>query len=277
MIRINFVKLPLNYNQKTIENAVCKELRIDKRAIEHFTLNRLSVDARKKTDIKFIATIDVFLKTNESTVLSKAKNINAAKALPYEYNFLVNKEGFGTNPVVVGSGPAGLFAAYILAKGGTNPIVIERGSQVAARVQDVESFWLKGQFNPASNVQFGEGGAGTFSDGKLTAGSKDTRKNLVLQTFAENGAPPEILYTAKPHIGTDYLRKVVVNIRKQTIALGGKFLFNTQLIDVKTKENIVVAAVVKNEESAYKIDTDCIVLAIGHSARDTFEMLNDKK
>ncbi len=183
----------------------------------------------------------------------------------------VAKSSFKKRPVVVGCGPCGLFAAYILALSGANPLLIERGKCVEERIQDVESFWTKRRFNPVSNVQFGEGGAGTFSDGKLTTQISDPLCAEVLHTFVECGADEDILYTAKPHLGTDRLVDIVKNLRNKIIALGGEVHFEETLNSISV-ENGRLQGITANCD----YDTDCLILAIGHSARDTFEMLNNK-
>lgn len=273
MIRVNNIHIPLDYNDEIIRKKVAKELRIDKKAIVNASLFRRSVDARKKDNIFFLCAIDVELNTNEDTVLRKCKN--ASKVTPYNYE--VGQWKDKPSPVVVGMGPAGLFAALILAQSGANPIVIERGRDVDSRTDDVQKFWQTGQLDMVSNVQFGEGGAGTFSDGKLNTGTKDLRQRKVLEEFVKHGAPDEILYNAKPHIGTDKLRITVKNIREEIISLGGQVLFETKLVGFESKDSRITCAVIEKKGITEKISTDSIILAIGHSARDTFEMLYDKK
>lgn len=273
MIRINNIRLSLDYTNSTIKRKISTQLRIDENAIKSCNIFRRSVDARKKDNINFLATVDVELSINEDKIIKKNSNIQAVQP----YHFSIPKWKGGATPVIVGSGPAGLFAALILAKSGAKPILIERGKDVDRRTEDVNSFWTKGNLNTQSNVQFGEGGAGTFSDGKLNSGTKDVRQRKVLEEFVLHGAPEEILYNAKPHIGTDKLKNTIKNIRKEIIELGGSVLFETQLTDLKTKDSKIVGAVVNSESKAEIIDTDSIILAIGHSARDTFEMLYDKK
>ena len=179
-----------------------------------------------------------------------------------------------SRPVIVGSGPAGLFCAYMLSSYGYKPLVIERGESIDDRIKSVEEFWNNNKLNINSNIQFGEGGAGTFSDGKLNTMVKDKRfiQKKVFEIFIENGAPEEIMYDYKPHIGTDILRKVVKNIREKIIKMGGEFRFNTCLTNIYYKENKITSIEINNSEI---IETDVLVLAIGHSARDTFNMLYD--
>lgn len=272
MIRISNVHIPLDYSDETIKNKSAKELRIDKNAIKSVSIFRRSVDARKKDNIYFLCSIDVELNINENSVLKKCKN--AVKVTPYKYD--IKEWKGGTSPVVVGMGPAGLFAALILAQSGAKPILIERGRDIDKRHDDVQKFWLTGKLDTSSNVQFGEGGAGTFSDGKLNTGTKDIRQRKVLEEFVRHGAPDEILYNAKPHIGTDKLKITVKNIREEIISLGGTVLFETKLTGFNIKGGRITGAVVENQCRNEIIETDNIILAIGHSARDTFEMLFDK-
>lgn len=273
MIRINNVHIPLDYDNNVIKKKVAKELRIDKNAIKSISIFRRSVDARKKDNIYFLCSIDVELNTNEDNVLKKAKN--ATKAAPYNYE--IKKWKGNISPLVVGMGPAGLFAGLILAQSGAKPIVIERGKDVDSRTADVNRFWTKGVLDTSSNVQFGEGGAGTFSDGKLNTGTKDLRQRKVLEEFVKHGAPEEILYNAKPHIGTDKLKVTVKNIRNEIISLGGTVLFETKLVGINYDNGNIKSAVVEKDGKTEIIETDNIILAIGHSARDTFEMLYNCK
>lgn len=273
MIRINNIRLPLDYTNSTIRRKISKHLRIDEKAIKSCNIFRRSVDARKKDNISFLAAIDVDLSINEDKIVKKCSGAQTVQ--PYHYN--IPKWNGGATPVIVGSGPAGLFAALILAQSGAKPILIERGKDIDRRTDDVNNFWTSGKLNTQSNVQFGEGGAGTFSDGKLNSGTKDVRQRKVLEEFVSHGAPEEILCNAKPHIGTDKLKITIKNIRKKIIELGGTVMFETQLTDIKTKDDKVISAVVNKNGKTEIIDTDCIILAIGHSARDTFEMLYDKK
>ncbi len=276
MIRINSISLGLDYSEKTIEKRICRELRISPEEIESFSLLKRSIDARKKSDIHFTATIDVNLNSNENKVLSRSKSKKAVITEPYKYE-LPKAKKLETRPLIVGFGPAGMFAGLILAQAGANPIIVERGQDCDSRVKSVEGFIKTGRLNTESNIQFGEGGAGTFSDGKLNTGTKDSRARNVLLEFVKHGAPEEILYNAKPHIGTDKLRDVVKNIRKTIISLGGEVLFETKLISVNFKNNKTVSAVVEKHGNKTVIETENIILAIGHSARDTFKMLSDKR
>lgn len=272
MIRLNNVHLPLSYDSEVVLKKATSILKIEKKTVKSCNIFRRSVDARKKDNIYFLATIDLELFCNEEKVCKTCKDAIITK--PYEYN--VEKFGGGASPVVVGAGPAGLFAALILAQSGANPILIERGRDVDKRTEDVNNFWKSGIIDTTSNVQFGEGGAGTFSDGKLNTGTKDNRQRKVLEEFVKNNAPEEILYNAKPHIGTDKLKTTVKNIRNQIISLGGKVMFETKLVDFETSNNKVISAKIEHNGSIDTIETNAIILAIGHSARDTFEMLAEK-
>ena len=272
MIRITGIRLPLDYSDQTIRKKVCRELRIDNNSIKEISLFRRSIDARKKNDVHFTATVDVLTNVNENSVLSRAKNKKASIAKPYEYEIPRHKR-LNNRPVIVGFGPAGMFAGLILALAGERPIIVERGEDCDSRVAQIKRFIERGKLNKESNIQFGEGGAGTFSDGKLNTGTKDIRARKVLIEFVNHGAPDEILYNAKPHIGTDKLRNVIKNIRNHIIELGGEVNFNTKLISYTEKEGRITSATVSNGNIKRIIETDSLILAIGHSSRDTLEML----
>lgn len=261
MIRIRQIKMDINHTYEDLENKISKIL---KAKPEKITINKKSIDARK--DIKFIYEVDAEIK-NENKYLNK----NIIKTPKEEYEIKKTKHKNLTHkPIIVGSGPSGLFAAYILTKAGYNPIIIDRGEDIDKRVNTVNKFWKENILNPQSNVQFGEGGAGTFSDGKLNTSVKDKegRKKFILKTFVKFGAPEEILYENKPHIGTDKLRKVIKNMRNYIIKHGGTFKFNTKLNDIIIDEKLKKVKI--NNEI---IPCEILILALGHSARDTFEML----
>lgn len=272
MIRITNIHLPLNYDDNTLIKLVATTLKIDKRAIKSCSLFRRSVDARKKDNIYFLTSIDVELNQNEEKICKKCKN--AEIVTPYSYE--PPKWEGGATPLIVGMGPAGLFAGLILAQSGAKPIIIERGRDVDKRTEDVNTFWKTGILDTSSNVQFGEGGAGTFSDGKLNSGTKDIRQRKVFLEFVKHGADEEILYNAKPHIGTDKLKITIKNIRNEIIKLGGKVMFETKLLGINTIDEKVKSAIIETNGKQDIIETDSIILAIGHSARDTFEMLHEK-
>lgn len=278
MIRVRQVSVSVDTtNEKTIKEALARKLKINSSDIIAFKINKESIDARFKPNINFIYEIDVQLK-NEEQIFKKHKKSNDILLTPIEkYNFKPSGEQILTNrPIVVGSGPAGLFAAYMLAKEGYKPLVIERGEKVEDRVKTVAEFWKSNILKSNSNVQFGEGGAGTFSDGKLNTLVKDPEKRgkFVFETFVKYGADPRILYVNKPHIGTDILIEIVKNMRNKILEMGGEFKYNTTLTDIVIENNEVKAAILNNAE---KIKTEVLVLAIGHSARDTFKMLLDKR
>ena len=275
MIKISDMKFPVDYTEKDIQQRIAKELRIEKERIKRFSIARRSVDARKKNDVKFIISVNAEIEGDEKKVISRAKSKNVTTAKPFTYKIEKCRE-MKNPPVIVGFGPAGLFAGLFLARAGANPIILERGEDVDSRTKAVENFWNNREFSPLSNVQFGEGGAGTFSDGKLNTGTKDIRSRIVLEEFVAHGAPDEILYNAKPHIGTDKLKTTVKNIREEIISLGGQVYFSTKLTDINIKNGAVTGAVAEQNGKKLIFDTENLILAIGHSAYDTFRMLNAK-
>lgn len=272
MIRINQLKLPINHTAEEMEKKLCKILHIKKNDIEKISISKKSLDARKKPDLMFVYTVDVLLK-NESRLNKRLFGTNILKYQPerYEFNDFGN-EPMRHSPIVIGMGPAGLFAAYMLAKNGYRPIVLERGKAVEERKKDVDRYWETGVLDITSNVQFGEGGAGTFSDGKLNTVVKDKggKNHYVLETFCKFGADEEILYSNKPHIGTDVLIDVVKNMRNEIIRLGGDVRFESEVTGIEIKNNRIRSVLVNDE---YSIESDAVVMAIGHSARNTFEWL----
>lgn len=272
MIRIQQMKLPIDHSEEDIKTKAAETLKVSEEQIKSLSIYRKSTDARKKDEIMFIYALDVEL-YNDIKISKRNNNILLVEPFIYEVE-ITGEKPIEKRPVVVGSGPAGLFCALLLAEKGYEPIIIERGKKVKDRVKDIEKFWRDGILNEKSNIQFGEGGAGTFSDGKLNTLIKDRSKRgkKVLEEFVEAGAPEEILYLNKPHIGTDLLRNVIVNIRKKIIELGGTFRFDECVTDIYIKENNLYRIVTESDI----FDTDILVLAIGHSARDTFEMLSKK-
>ncbi len=265
MILVNNLKLSLDTNFSCLKSVVEKLLGIK---TDNVYLYRKSVDARKKDNVHFCCSVLVET-TNEQKLLKKCKN--AQIYINNEYIWQKANKEPRKHPVVVGLGPCGMFCALALARAGLKPLVIERGNDVDTRQKDVEKFLNGGALNPESNVQFGEGGAGTFSDGKLNSGIKDPRCRAVLKEFVSHGANENILTDAKPHIGTDILADVVKNIRKEIITLGGTVLFGNKLEKITIYNNVIKSVTVNGQE----IDCDTVILATGHSARDVFTFLRD--
>ena len=276
MIRISQIKMPLDASNDFLKNKAVKLLKIKTDDILKLELKRKSIDARKKNDIHFICTIDVTIKQNEDKILDKNQNNNITKATNNLYTYTKIIHNLQCRPIIVGSGPAGLFAGYILAKANLNPIIIEQGKDIDSRIKAVELMKTKGILDISTNIQFGEGGAGTFSDGKLNTGIKDPRINEVLKVFVSYGAPKEILYEAKPHIGTDILADVVKNIRKDIIKMGADVFFEYKLEDIIVDSGHITGINILTPEGEKYIETNDIILAIGHSSRDTFKMIYEK-
>ncbi|WP_273027852.1 NAD(P)/FAD-dependent oxidoreductase [Massilia timonae] len=281
MLRINELKLPLNHPEPALREAILARLGIDDADLVDFTVYKRSYDARKKAAIVLIYSIDAEVR-GEAAVLARLKQDQHVMPSPdVDYKFVqVNKPAPGTpRPVVVGTGPCGLFVALVLAQMGLNPIILERGKIVRERTVDTFGFWRKRKLNTESNVQFGEGGAGTFSDGKLYSQIKDTNHHgrKVLTEFVRFGAPEEIMYVSKPHIGTFRLVKMVEQMRAEIIRLGGEIRFETRVDDVLIEESGGVRQVVGVRlANGEEIATRHLTMAIGHSARDTFQMLYDR-
>lgn len=279
MIRIQQMKMPIQHKEKDIEQKIRKLLHVRQSQPLAFQIWKQSIDARRGQEASYVYTVDVNLgmkKGQEEKLLQKLHNrqVILAKKEPYRFP-QTGTLGLRHRPVIIGSGPAGLFCAYMLAFYGYQPIVIERGKMVSERRQDVEKFWQEGVLDTSSNVQFGEGGAGTFSDGKLNTLVKDLagRSHFVLEAFVRNGADSSILYVNKPHIGTDRLIQVVGNLREEIIRLGGTFRFETCLTDIQAEDGKLCSITVETAEGKRQIPVEVLVLAVGHSARDTFEML----
>lgn len=273
MLRINQLKLPVNHTKTDLSEKVKKILRC---SIEpEIFIVRRSVDARKKPELYFNYILDVKVK-NQKEVYRTCDKKQVTISEEKKYRFPVKNYTGEIRPVVIGMGPAGLFCGYMLAKAGFRPILLERGKTVEERTEDVERFWQLGKLDPKSNVQFGEGGAGTFSDGKLNTLVKDKygRNREVLSVFVKAGAPEEILYDQKPHIGTDVLAKVIRQIRKEILDLGGEVRFQTKVTGLLRQEDQLTGLLL---ESGEIIETNYAVLAVGHSARDTFYMLHEEQ
>ncbi|GKX30064.1 oxidoreductase [Vallitalea longa] len=275
MLRLQQIKLPLDHKEIDIYNKIKKELRIVDETKFSYKIVKKSIDARKKNDIRIVYTVDIKIK-NEGRILKNKKIRSVSLVSSKKYKFPNKNTDLNNRPIIIGSGPAGLFCGLILAENGYLPIILERGKDMDSRIKDVEQFVLTAKLSTESNIQFGEGGAGTFSDGKLNTLVKDKflRNKKVLEEFVECGAPEEILYYNKPHIGTDYLRKVVKNIRNKIIELGGDVRFNSKVTSLMVDNDSIAGVIINDDE---KILSDKIILAIGHSARDTFSMLKDNK
>ncbi len=275
MIRIRQVEVYFEKDSlEEIKKQTAIKLKINESQIQFIRVNKKSLDARKKPHLKFIYEVDIEVR-NEGQLLQRF-NKDVMKTPDEKYLFqITGTEKLNNKIVIVGAGPAGLFCAYLLAQNGYHPLIIERGEKVENRIKTVEDFWKTGKLNSNSNVQFGEGGAGTFSDGKLNTLTKDPahRMKKVFEIFVECGANPDIMYDYKPHIGTDVLRKVVRNMRDKIIEMGGEFRFQTCLTDLHIKNHHLVEIEVNGKEM---IPCSNLVLAIGHSARDTFQMLLEK-
>lgn len=280
MYRISQIKLALNEPKELLPKKIKKKLG-NSIKIKEYKIVKESIDARDKGDIKFVYTVDFDVEQRQGArkITLKPdpkKNLSIAPDMSYKAPEPGVRE-LKHRPVIAGFGPCGIFCALILAQQGYRPIVLERGKCVSERAEDVQNFWNGGALNTESNVQFGEGGAGTFSDGKLTTGIKDPRIHKVLSEFVSAGAPEEILYKNKPHIGTDLLRDVVANIREEIIRLGGEIRFSSKLVGIDAplgKIRAVKVQEVLNGES-YMLETENLVLAIGHSARDTFRYAHE--
>ncbi len=279
MIQISQVTMPVGHTEEELKKKAGKLLRISPAQIREIRIIRRSVDARKKQELKYVYTIAVSLK-NETDILKRSGGKNGIAAYK-EQRYVFPEPGnerLEHPPVIVGSGPAGLFCAWMLAKHGYRPVLLERGESASRRKEIVDFFWKTGVLDPDCNVQFGEGGAGTFSDGKLNTGvkgekDKNHRNQQVLDLFVQAGAPEQIRYDGRPHLGTDLLVKIVEHIRQEILDLGGTVRFRTTVTDLKIKNDTVYGVVTKDGE---EIPCEALVLAIGHSARDTFRMLESR-
>lgn len=272
MIRVRQIKVSVkNDNIDKLYSELVRKLKINVNDIVNVKVVKKSIDARHKDNVCFVYEVDVDVK--DISRIKFDNDVSMSVSNKYSYS-LSGSLSLNNRPIIVGSGPCGLFCAYELAKEGYRPIVIERGEDMDNRVKTVNDFWNNGKFNSNSNVQFGEGGAGTFSDGKLSTQIKDKNNRIgeVLNIFVENGAPKEILYDYMPHIGTDKLRDVVKNMRNKIISMGGEFRYNSCLNDINIEDGRVKSIIVNDDV----IDCEILILAIGHSARDTFRMLHDR-
>ncbi|MCQ2911043.1 MAG: hypothetical protein MJ244_02545 [Clostridia bacterium] len=266
MIRVKDIKISINAKEQNLKKALARKLKIYEDEILDVSIYKKSIDARNKDDIIFTYTLN-----------AKLKNENNFKDLIIEekdsYPHIEHKRKSDKRPVIVGAGPCGLFAGLVLAREGYKPIIFEQGKDVDERKKDIDKFWSEGKLNPLSNVQFGEGGAGTFSDGKLTTLINNPLCDYVLEEFERCGAPEEILYEAHPHVGTDNLINVIKNIRNKIIDLGGEVFFDEKIIDINFSDNKITSIKTSKDKT---VETDTVILAIGHSSRQTFELLKDK-
>ncbi len=276
MIRLTEIKLPLDHEEHEIQDAIEAKLGITADQVISFNIFKRGYDARKKTKILLIYTLDVAVE-NEEALLEEFVSDPHVKVTPdMAYKFVAQApENLTERPVVIGFGPCGLFSALILAQSGFKPIVVERGKEVRERTKDTFGFWRKRTLNTESNVQFGEGGAGTFSDGKLYSQVKDPKHygRKVIEEFVAAGAPEEILYVSKPHIGTFKLVTMIEKMRSKIIELGGEIRFSTRVDDIHMEDGQITGLTLSNGE---EIKSRHVILAVGHSARDTFEMLHER-
>lgn len=272
MLRIRDLILPETHDVSELYYHAAQALHVRASDIAALHIFRRSLDARKKPDLRWVYTVDVTLRSGEGAVLRRCRSAKITREAPYGYR--IPRCTAAERPVVVGFGPAGMFAALVLAKAGLRPLVLERGDPAPLRREKVERFWSGGPLDPESNVQFGEGGAGAFSDGKLNTGTKNERGRWVLQQFVRFGAQEEILYDAKPHVGTDVLFHVIQNLREEVLRLGGEVRFGARLTGLETQDGHVTG--VRWTEAGEERSFACrdVILAIGHSARDTFRWLH---
>ncbi|MBQ7639099.1 MAG: hypothetical protein IJS90_09390 [Clostridia bacterium] len=274
MLRINEISVRLGAGEEEIKNSAAKTVGVSASDISFFEIYRESIDSRHKNDIRMIYSVNIEGCFDEERIAASFTKNKAFVCERYAYVPPENRRNSPFRPIIAGFGPAGMFAALILSEAGLRPIVLERGSDVDMRTSEVERFWRTGILNTDSNVQFGEGGAGTFSDGKLTTGIKDERCRFVLETFVRFGAPKQILWSSHPHIGTDKLKPLVKRMREEIIRLGGEVRFRSRLIDIYSSNGYLQGVSYTDENgSVVDIETDTLLLCIGHSARDTFEML----
>ncbi|HAS6184250.1 TPA: hypothetical protein I7160_12690 [Vibrio vulnificus] len=276
MIRLTELRLPLDHEEGALLEAITAKLGIPAEQVLSFSMFRRGYDARKKTNIQLIYTLDIEV-ANQDKLLAKFSNDPHVRETPdMEYKYVAQAPANLTErPIVIGFGPCGLFAGLVLAQMGFNPIIVERGKEVRERTKDTFGFWRKRTLNPESNVQFGEGGAGTFSDGKLYSQVKDPNfyGRKVITEFVEAGAPEEILYVSKPHIGTFKLVTMIEKMRAKILELGGEIRFSTRVDDIHMEDGQITGVMLSNGE---ELKSRHVVLAVGHSARDTFEMLHER-
>ncbi|MDD5770250.1 MAG: hypothetical protein PHE25_04715 [Candidatus Gracilibacteria bacterium] len=282
LLRIEEITSKLDEDEKNLENKILKILDIQKKDLISFEIVKKAIDSRHKSNILIVYSVNVDLGNNENFLNKKHSKKLETSIKKHKIRFIepfvyeikkADLAKINQRPIIVGSGPSGLFTGLYLALAGLKPIILERGSQVEKRVVQVHNFFTKRELNEESNVQFGEGGAGTFSDGKLYTLVNDPRSKFIFSEFVEAGAPEEIIYSARPHIGTDRLRGVVRNLRKKIISLGGEFRFDTKMTDIIIENNEISKVILSSGEI---LKTNDLIIAIGHSARDTYEMLHKK-
>ncbi|MFZ4648209.1 MAG: NAD(P)/FAD-dependent oxidoreductase [Patescibacteria group bacterium] len=273
LLKLEEIGLHLNEGEDILNSKIAEILQIPETEILSYKITKKAIDSRKKTDILFVYSVEVSVKNPENI-----KEFNVRHRVrffePFVYEIKKAKKKPANRPVIIGSGPCGLFSALLLAKAGLNPLVIERGASVDDRVKTVNKFFKEGVLNKESNVQFGEGGAGTFSDGKLYTLVNDPRSKFVFEELVKAGAPEEILFSATPHVGTDLLREVVKKLREEIISLGGEFRFSSCLTDLIIQKGKLSGIIVNGTEEIKVTD---LILAIGHSARDTYQLLFDRQ
>jgi len=275
-LRITNIKQPISEGDELLASRIANLLGLETKQVVSARITRRALDARKKQDVHFLLTVIAEVEEAAAKrLLARANPHVEAYTEEQETELVTGTESLRGRVVVVGLGPAGLFAACQLAKHGYAPLVLERGDAIKQRAASVERYWATGELDEESNVMFGEGGAGTFSDGKLTSRSKDARGELVLRTLVRFGAPEEISYAAKPHIGTDRLRGVVAAMRREIERLGGEVRFRARLIGVEQKDGKITHAIVTSPSGTERVETSAVLLAIGQGARDTYQMLFD--
>jgi len=276
MLRLTEIRLPVNHSEEDLRSAILRKAGIGEKELLDFQIHKKSIDARKRREVLFAYSVDIAVKDEESLLRKFEGKEKVIPAPDKIYHMAGRAPDFPTlRPVVVGAGPCGLFASLLLARMGFRPLMLERGRRVKERTADVARFWQTGSLDPRSNALFGEGGAGAFSDGKLTTQIKDrdNRCRKVLEELVSAGAPEDILYVSKPHIGTDLLVKVIENLRNTIVSLGGDVRFECRVVDILIEGSAVRGVVL---DSGEEIPAEIVVLAVGHSARDSLEMLFEK-